>query len=149
MLTLGVLGAILALHSPVQAGKAPPLPGGASDLTFTESPPHSDADELKARFSAKEDPGPYDVSKEKFRIVVPPSYRPGVPWGLFIFINADDHAGVPAGYEPVLEKHKLLAVSAYRSGNARNIFDRFRLAIDARFNLERAETLLRAMKARR
>jgi hypothetical protein len=40
-------------------------------------------------------------------------------------------------YEPLLEKRKLLAVAAYKSGNSRNIFDRFRLAIDAVVNLQK------------
>ena len=37
--------------------------------------------------------------------------------------------------EPILEKRKLIAIAAYKSGNSRNIFDRFRLAIDAAFNM--------------
>ena len=113
------------------------IPYGASDITFDQSPPHCDADELKARFRAKEDAGPYDVTKEKYRIVVPRSYTPATKWGLFIYINAGDSPGIPGKYLPVLEKRKLLAIAAYRSGNRRNIFDRFRLAIDANFNMDR------------
>lgn len=132
MTIAGILVAALAL----QAGKAPPLKAGASDVTFEKSCPYSDADELKARFRAKEDAGPYDVSKEKFKVLLPKSYAPGAKWGLFVYVNAGDDPGIPAAYEAVLEKHKLVAVAAYKSGNGRNIFDRFRMAIDAVINLE-------------
>jgi predicted peptidase len=38
---------------------------------------------------------------------------------------------VPAAWEAVLAKHKLLVVAAHNSGNPRNIFDRIRMAVDA------------------
>ena len=109
----------------------------ASDVTFEGTNELCHPEELKARFRSKEDAGPYDLKAEKFRLVVPKSYAPSAKWGLFVYINADDSAGLPAGYEAVLEKRKLIAVSAYKSGNARNIFDRFRLAIDANVNLRK------------
>ena len=121
----------------MQGEKLPPFTAGTSDVTFDKSPPHCDADELKARLHSKEDAGPYDVTKEKFKLVLPKSYAHAAKWGLFIYINADDSANIPGGYEPVLEKHKLIGVSAYKSGNERNVFDRFRLAIDANFNLSK------------
>lgn len=111
---------------------------GAQDVVFVKSPPHSDADELKARFRSRENAGPYDVSKEKFRLLLPKSYAPGARWGLFIYLNADDSAGMPAGYAEVLEKQRLIALTPYRAGNSRNIFDRFRLAVDACFNGQRS-----------
>jgi len=126
------LAMLLAL---AQAEKRPAFQPGTSDVAFEKSPPHCDADELKARFRSKEDAGPYDVTKEKFRIVVPKTYTHAAKWGLFVYINADDGAGLPGGYEAALEKRKLLAISAYKCGNPRNIFDRFRLAIDANFNM--------------
>jgi hypothetical protein len=127
---------LLALLAP-QAGQLPPFKTGVQDVVFDQSPPHCDADELKARFRSKEDAGTYDVTKEKFRLVVPKTYAHAAKWGLFIYVNADDSASLPAGCEALLEKKKLLGISAYRSGNSRNIFDRFRLAIDANFNLSR------------
>src|SRR5581483_2489168 len=131
MTALAILATVLAL----QAGKPPAPKAGASDVTFEKSGPLTDAEELKARFRAKEDAGPYDVAREKFRVVVPRSYAASGRWGLFVFVNAGDDPGLPAEYEAVLEKHKLVGVAAYRSGNGRNIFDRFRLAIDAAVNL--------------
>jgi predicted esterase len=134
-----LIGLALSAAAPAQAqaGKLPPFQAGASDISFDASPPLCDADELKARFRSKEDAGPYDVTKEKFRIVIPKTYAHTAKWGLLVYINADDGAGLPAGYETILEKRKLLAVAAYKAGNPRNIFDRFRLAIDAAFNMEK------------
>jgi hypothetical protein len=129
MLTLALL--LLALQA------RPPFQAGASDVVFDASPPHSDADELKARFRNKDDAPPYDVKKEKFRIVVPKAYAHEQRWGLLIYVNPGDGAGLPGGYEAVLEKRKLLAVAAYKTGNERNPYDRFRLAIDAGFNMHR------------
>jgi predicted esterase len=136
MALLAALAAAL-LGSLAQAEKLPPFQAGASDVSFDASPPHSDADELKARFRSREDAGPYDVTKEKFRVVVPKSYAHSAKWGLFVYVNAGDEPGIPAEHLAVLEKRKLLAVAAYRSGNGRNIFDRFRLAIDANFNMRK------------
>jgi hypothetical protein len=128
---------VILLWLALQAASFPPFQAGASDVTFDKSPPHSDADELKARFHAKEDAGPYDVAKEKFRLLVPKSYSHKARWGLFVYVNADMSAALPGGYDAILEKHKLIGISAYRSGNERNVFDRFRLAIDANFNVSR------------
>jgi len=132
-----VMGWVIAALLATQAGKLPPFQPGASDVTFEKSPPHSDADELKARFRASDAIAPYDVTKEKFRLVVPKSYTHAAKWGLFVYINPDDGAGLPAGYEAILEKHKLISVTAYKSGNGRHIFDRFRMAIDATFNVQK------------
>src|SRR5262245_16739236 len=118
-----LIGVILAAP---QAEKKPAFTAGASDVTFDQS--HADLchpDELKARFRSKEDAGPYDITKEKFRVVVPKSYAHTAAWGLFVYVNAGDSPGLPAAYEPVLEKRKLLAVAAYRSGNERGVLDRF------------------------
>lgn len=127
--------AVFAVSLALQADKFPPFTAGTHDVTFEKSPPHCDADELKARFHSTENAGPWDVTKEKFKVWIPKSYAHDAKWGLFVYVNADDSANIPSGYEAVLEKHKLLAISAYKSGNERNFFDRFRLAIDANFNM--------------
>jgi predicted esterase len=57
--------------------------------------------------------------------------------GLLIYINPDDSANLPGGYEELLGKRGLIAVVPYKAGNSRNIFDRMRLAIDAQFNLRK------------
>ncbi|HLY72682.1 MAG TPA: hypothetical protein VKU80_01070, partial [Planctomycetota bacterium] len=106
MMLAGLLVAALGL----QAEKFPPFQAGTSDVLFEKSPPHSDADELKARFRTKEEIPPYDVTKEKFRLIVPKSYAHGAKWGLLVYVNAGDDPGIPGEYLEVLEKHKLIAV---------------------------------------
>jgi dienelactone hydrolase len=113
----------------------PPFTPGRSLVQFKESAPHSHALEVKLRFSAKEDPPPYDVAQEKFTLLVPQTYRHEAGWGLLVWISAGDAPTIPAAWEPVLARHKLLFVGAHKSGNPRNIFDRFRLALDAQRNL--------------
>src|SRR5437870_1840289 len=114
MITI-LMAATLAL----QDAKRPPFQAGTSDMTFEASTELCDADEVKARFRASDKIGPYDVTKEKFKVVVPKSYAHSAKWGLFVYINADDSPGLPAEYEPVLEKRKLLAVAPYKAGNGR------------------------------
>jgi predicted peptidase len=118
-----------------QAPKLPDFKAGRSDVVFKESAPHCDKDELKARFRASDRIPDYDVAREKFQVFVPKDYSHATAHGLFIWINPGDGAGLPGGWEAVLARHKFIAVSAYNSGNNRNAFDRFRLAVDASFNM--------------
>ena len=128
---------LLALLLSLQEAKRPSFQAGTSDVTFDASPDLCDVDEVKARFRASDKIPPYDVTKEKFKLVVPKSYAHAARWGLFVYINADDAPGLPAEYEAILEKRKLLAVAPYKAGNGRNIFDRFRLAVDAAYTLQK------------
>jgi hypothetical protein len=114
----------------------------AGDLSF-DAPAHDliHPDELKARFRSREDAGPYDVRAEMFRLWTGKGAELGPAWGILVFINADDGASLPAGLEALLEKRKLVGVSPYRAGNGRNIFDRFRLAIDAAVQLQKRHRL--------
>ena len=132
-----IFALLLALAA--QEGKRPAFTTGTSDFTIdTSSKDLCDPEEIKARFRASDKVGPYDIKQEKFKLVVPKSFAPAAKgWGLFVFISADDSPGLPAEYEPILEKRKLLAVAAYKSGNGRNIFDRFRLAIDGAVHLQK------------
>lgn len=139
-MSMGLAWAIataLAAGAPVQDGKYPPFEAGRSDVTFGPSAPHGNARELKSRFRFKEKAPAYDVKNEKFRIWIPASYKHADPWGLFIYISAGNGPSIPGSYLPLFEKRKILAVSAHRSGNSRNIIDRFRLAIDADFNMRK------------
>jgi len=119
----------------LQADKYPAFEPGASDVVFEKSSPQGELDFMKSRFHFKVEPTPYAIQQEKFRLFVPKSYAHADQWGLFVYVNPGDGAELPGGYEAVLEKHKLIAVAAYKTGNERNGVDRFRLAIDARFNL--------------
>ena len=111
-----------------------PKPGEHGAITFAESPPHSDALEVKLRLSAAETPPAYDVKKELFDLRLPKNYREGTPHGLFIWISASDKPSIPAEWEAVFDEKKLIFIGAHKSGNPRSVFDRMRLAIDANFN---------------
>ena len=116
---------------------ADPKPGEHTPITFSESPPHSEALEVKLRLSAAETPPAYDVKKELFDILLPKNYRESDPHGLFIWISASDKPAIPAEWEPVLAEKKLIFIGAHKSGNPRSVFDRMRLAIDANFNVRK------------
>ncbi len=130
---LAMLVADVALAA--AAPEFPPFTAGRSVVQFKESAPQSHPLEVKLRFSARETPPAYDVAKEKFTQLVPQTYRKEAGWGLLVWINAGDAPDIPAAWEGSLAKHKLLFVGAHKSGNPRNIFDRFRLALDAQHNL--------------
>lgn len=130
-----VLLSVLAVPAGAQDAKLPAFKAGRSDVVFKESAPHCGKAELKLRFRASDAIPDYKVSDEKFQVFVPNGYTHKTPHGLFVWINPGDGAGLPGGWEAVLAKHKLIGVSAYKSGNPRNAFDRFRLAIDAAINM--------------
>lgn len=119
----------IALAS-AMAAEFPTTPGHHT-LQFAESALQSGAEEVKARLSAAETAPPYDIAKEHFDLFIPPGYRAAEPFGLFIWIDAGPTPKMPAAWEAVLAKHKLLVVAAQNSGNPRNIFDRIRMAVDA------------------
>ncbi len=111
-------------------------------MQFTKLPAQADAAEVKMRLHSIENPAAIDLSKEKFQIIVPATYRHSERWGVFIWISPGDTPAIPADWEAVLAVRKLLFVGAFKSGNPRNIFDRFRLAVAAntgmreRFNVD-------------
>lgn len=119
-------------------GKArPAFKAGTNDVTFEKSPPHGAEEELRARLGVRDGKiGAYDVTKEKFRTWVPKTYSHAEEWGLLVWVDPGNGPGLPAAWEAVLAKHKLLAVSAHNSGNNRDVFDRFRLAIDGNWNMQ-------------
>lgn len=129
--------AILFCLVTVLGHAADPKPGEHSAITFSESPPHSDALEVKLRLSAAETPPAYDVKKELFDLRLPKNYREGTPHGLFIWISASDKPSIPAEWEAVFDEKKLIFIGAHKSGNPRSVFDRMRLAIDANFNVRK------------
>jgi predicted esterase len=124
-------------QSPAKPKQAPPTVklGERSTIQFAQSPPQSEAEQVKLRFHSVEDPGPYDVSKETFEILVPKDYKPTVPHGLFIWISANNEPKISKEWEAVLAQKKLIFIGAKNSGNPRSIFDRFRMAVDANLNL--------------
>lgn len=126
-----------SLTSSAFAAEPFPTAPGRHTVQFPESAIQSGAEEVKARLSAAEDAPAYDITKERFELVVPANYRATEPWGLFIWIDAGNRPKLPPQWESVLATHKLLVVAALNSGNPRNIFDRMRMALDANVGMRR------------
>ena len=125
-----------AIHAPA-ADDLPPFVPGLHTIRFTESAEQSAAEEVKWRLHSVENPGPFDITREQFQLVVPKNYQSIEPWGLFVWISASDNPRVPAEWEAALAARKLLFVGAMKSGNPRNIFDRIRMAIDANVGMRK------------
>ena len=133
-----LFAALLAASVSHAAEKAPDTSikaGERGTITISQSPAQSEAEQLKLRLHAVENPPAYDVSKEVFEVVVPKQYKASEPHGLFIWIGAGNAPAIPKEWEHVLEDKRLIFVGARNSGNPRNIFDRMRMAIDANVHL--------------
>ncbi len=117
------------------AAELPPFKTGASEIQFRTSAMQSRGAELKSRMHALDAIPPFNLIKEKFRLIVPKDYKHEEPWGLFIWVSPGDTASIPKAWEAELAKRKLIFIGANNSGNRRNIFDRFRMAIDANHNM--------------
>ena len=109
--------------------------GTWSTIAFKESVLMSDAEQLKMRLHAVEDPKPFDVSKETFDVFTPKSYQKGKPHCLIVWISSGAKVSVPKDWEKVLDAKKIILIGARNSGNPRDIFDRMRLATDANHNM--------------
>jgi hypothetical protein len=71
-----------------------------------------------------------DPSRESFFTHIPKSYNGEVPYGLVVFVNADDAMeSVPLGWESVLEQRKLLYVAPQKAGNDQPMQRRYGMAV--------------------
>ncbi len=137
-----LFAALLLAAFQVPAAELPHFTTGKSTASFAELPKQAEPDEVKWRLHSVENPGAFDLAKEKFQLIVPASYQHADKWGLFVWISPGDTAAIPADWEPALAARKLLFIGALKSGNPRNIFDRVRLAVAAntamreRFNVD-------------
>ena len=113
---------------------APLKPGERGTIQFQQSAQQSEAEQLRLRLHAIEQPPTYDVSKETFEVLLPKNYRASEKYGLFIWISAGDKPTISKEWEAVLAEKKLIFIGARNSGNPRNLFDRCRMAVDANFN---------------
>lgn len=91
---------------------------GAFKLTFSEASPLSSSDILIQRMDAN-GPGTdhswlsRSSTNRACDVFVPQDYRPAVPYGLFVWTGV---APVPASWQPVFARRKLICVSAYSAG---------------------------------
>jgi len=138
LILIPAFSAFAQSESPEAGPLAAVVPGTRATVRFTESPPQSsDPLQVRYRLMAAEDPPAYDVTRESFEILLPRGYDRTVPHGLFVWIHSGDQPRIPAEWEEILAKHRLVFIGANRSGNPRNIFDRIRLAIDANHNVRK------------
>lgn len=136
LLRLLVLFSMPVFAQPAKTTKALSIkPGEWSPITFKDSVPLGEPEQLKMRMHSIENPNPYDVSKEQFDVLVPKAYKKTEPYGLFIWVSPGNGVGLPKEWEKVLADKKLIAIGARNSGNNRDVFDRMRLALDANDNL--------------
>jgi len=133
---------LLSCACGLQGAELPSFTTGKSTAQFTDLPRQAESVEMKMRLHSIEDPPGIELAKEKFQIIVPATYTHSERWGVFIWISPGDAPAIPVEWEPVLAARKLLFVGAFKSGNPRNVFDRFRMAIAAntgmrdRFNVD-------------
>ncbi len=134
-----VLGAGWVLGASAATARAAEPAVGSKVVQFDAASPYSDALEVKLRFSAKEDPGAFDIRREKFTVRSPADIN--ASWGLFIWIDAGNTPNLPESWRPVLERQRLVFIGAHQSGNPRPIFDRFRMAIEANQQMRRRHAI--------
>ena len=76
-----------------------------------------------------------------WEIVVPSSYAPAEPMGLFVFISASPEGAMPERWKPVLEKHRLIWVGLNKAGNKTETMIRHSLALEAAARMNRIYAL--------
>ncbi len=137
MKTLAFLAIPILLSAPglAQLSNSAAVKPGRRDVQFQVSAPYSSTTELRRRFRGQAHMPPYDISKERFQLFIPETYSALTNWGLFVWVSPNGSPQIPADWDAVLAKHRLLFIGAYDSGNPRNAFDRFRLAVDASLNM--------------
>ena len=118
---------------------------GVLSLTFTESDPRGDMQEmLKRKFPAFEidDKGigkgeAYDVSSRTFEVVVPDGYDPKVPAPLFVWVSAGMSGRVEGNLAAALAKRGFIYVGPSKAGNDVYPPYRYRAAMDAVLNMKK------------
>jgi len=108
---------------------------GDSTIRVPRPAIQSGAEELQWRLHSVSRPGPFDIRKETFELIIPRSYSHEKPHGLFLWISPGNRPSIPASWRPELAKRRLIFAGARNSGNRRNIFDRMRMAIDLNHHL--------------
>jgi len=113
-----------------------PSPAAETNVArFTQPAPYSSEDEIGRRFGFRPPLPEYDVTREKFRLVVPATYCTNTAWGLLVWLSQGDDAYLPPDWEEELEKHDVIVAAPFNSGNERHPIDRLRLALDATANV--------------
>lgn len=153
-----VSGALLCavLAAPPMAtsrADAPPAPGEVhTDVVLAAYPAFAAGDELLRRFLSpltrsrilerlahsgqKLSKQSLDPAQERFALYVPPGPPPPDGYALLVFVPPWEDARVPPQWVPALDRQKTIFVSAARSGNDDDVFDRREpLALVAEYNV--------------
>lgn len=62
-----------------------------------------------------------DLAAERFEVFVPSGPPPAAGFGLLVFVPPWEGQGLPADWLPVLQRHRFVAATAERSGNAQDV----------------------------
>jgi len=65
-----------------------------------------------------------DLAQERFELFVPKGEPPPGGYGLLVFVPPWESQGLPREWLSVLERYRLIAVTAERSGNSQNVLGR-------------------------
>lgn len=129
-----------ALAAPATASAAPPTAAPATgrlQLTFTQRSPLSASDVVPQRLDWAGLPASdlaqleYDLGRESFDVVVPATYKPDVPHGLFVWMGVTEFS---PEWLPVLARYKLIYV---RANNTERRLAMCALPLDAVHNLKK------------
>jgi pimeloyl-ACP methyl ester carboxylesterase len=79
-----------------------------------------------------------DLIQERFELYVPEGQPPAVGYGLLVFVPPWESQGLPREWLAVLDRQRMIAVTAERSGNSQNVLSRrIPLAISGYENVRR------------
>ncbi len=129
--------AIVVFVAPAGSLRAddPPKTGQYTE-TFTDRSPHSPLDKLTARLRINpQNLKDYDLKDESFSIYVPKDYKPDAGFGLLIFLHQGDVGDPFPGWQGVLDKHKLIWISANKASPNAGALKGIGMALDAAENM--------------
>ena len=113
---------------------------GEFDAILSVRSPESEASRWADRFQFRGnlENWDYDLATESFSFYVPPDYDPtGEPYGVVVWVSARDAGSIPADFRSVLDERRLIWIGPNNAGNARHLFPRTGLALDAAENVGR------------
>jgi predicted esterase len=119
-----------------EPAKGPAATTGPLHLIFTERSPLSSVDVLLQRMDLTTQPGgaeslAYNPAGVSFEVFVPPSYRPELPHGLFVWMGVSEFSPT---WLNVLARHNLILVSA---NTVKGHVARYPAPLDAVHNLRK------------
>ncbi|XAM00945.1 hypothetical protein OT109_06070 [Phycisphaeraceae bacterium D3-23] len=136
-----VLWVSLLLAHPAIAQDAPET--GHLELTFTQRHSDSAVDRLLVRFQFRGDPNQspdprvhateYEIEDQTFQAYIPEGYDGSEPFGLLVWVAADDRGVTP--WPNIFDRRKLIVISADNVGDRQNIWKRMGLQLDAVHNM--------------